>query len=82
MYLTRLNAKADSAPFFVVYPAGNSTAAAWSATDVPFIRQTVTELAANYVIDPNRIYTVKLGDAPGKGPSTAPITIAEFSDFQ
>ena len=33
-------------------------------------------------IDPNRVYTVKLGDAPGRGPSNAPVVIAEFSDFQ
>ncbi len=32
--------------------------------------------------DPNRVYTVKTEGAPIAGPLTAPITIAEFSDFQ
>jgi hypothetical protein len=33
--------------------------------------------------DPNRVYTLKLAaDAPSKGPAGAPITIAEFSEFQ
>jgi hypothetical protein len=32
--------------------------------------------------DPNRVYAVKTDGAPVRGPSTAPITIAEFSDFQ
>ena len=33
-------------------------------------------------LDPNRIYTVKMSDAPFRGSATAPVTIAEFSDFQ
>ena len=33
-------------------------------------------------LDPNRVYTVKLGDVPSRGPSNAPVVIAEFSDFQ
>ena len=32
--------------------------------------------------DPNRVYTIKTDGAPVKGPLTAPVTIAEFSDFQ
>jgi hypothetical protein len=33
--------------------------------------------------DPNRVYTVRVSnDMPMKGPANAPITIAEFSDFQ
>lgn len=32
--------------------------------------------------DPEKVYTVKIDGAPFKGPSGAPITIAEFSEFQ
>jgi hypothetical protein len=32
--------------------------------------------------DPEKVYTVKTDGAPFKGPSGAPITIAEFSEFQ
>jgi hypothetical protein len=33
--------------------------------------------------DPDRIYTIKLAsDAPARGAASAPVTIAEFSDFQ
>ncbi len=32
--------------------------------------------------DPNRVYTIKMAGAPTKGLDTAPVTIAEFSDFQ
>ena len=32
--------------------------------------------------DPSRVYSVKTDGAPVKGPAGAPVTIAEFSDFQ
>ena len=32
--------------------------------------------------DPSRVYPIKTAGSPVKGPSGAPITIAEFSDFQ
>ena len=32
--------------------------------------------------DPDKVYTVKTEGAPFEGPPSAPITIAEFSDFQ
>jgi protein-disulfide isomerase len=32
--------------------------------------------------DPNKVYTVKTDRSPLRGPSSAPITIATFSDFQ
>jgi hypothetical protein len=32
--------------------------------------------------DPDKVYTVKIEGAPSFGPKGAPITIAEFSEFQ
>jgi len=32
--------------------------------------------------DPDRLYTVKTDGAPSRGNASAPVTIAEFSDFQ
>jgi len=32
--------------------------------------------------DPNKVYTIPLGDSAVKGPRQAKVTIAEFSDFQ
>ncbi len=32
--------------------------------------------------DPNRVYNVRTEGSPAEGPATAPIVIAEFSDFQ
>lgn len=32
--------------------------------------------------DPNKVYKIKTAGAPSKGPANAPVTIAEFSDFQ
>jgi protein-disulfide isomerase len=38
--------------------------------------------AARAGLDPNRVYKINTDGAPAKGPSDAPVTIAEFSDFQ
>ena len=32
--------------------------------------------------DPTRVYAIRVDGAPTKGPETAPVTIAEFSEFQ
>jgi protein-disulfide isomerase len=32
--------------------------------------------------DPTRVHTIRIDGAPTKGPETAPVTIAEFSEFQ
>jgi len=32
--------------------------------------------------DPNKVYAVKTETAPSEGPKSAPVVIAEFSDFQ
>jgi hypothetical protein len=32
--------------------------------------------------DPDKVYTVRTEGSPAEGPATAPIVIAEFSDFQ
>ena len=33
-------------------------------------------------LDPNKVYPVKTAGSPSKGPASAAVTIAEFSDFQ
>ena len=33
-------------------------------------------------LDPNKVYTIPIGDSAVKGPKQAKVTIAEFSDFQ
>ena len=32
--------------------------------------------------DPNRVYTIETAGAPVRGPIGAPVTVAEFADFQ
>ena len=32
--------------------------------------------------DPNKVYPIKTQGSPAEGPENAPVTIAEFSDFQ
>lgn len=32
--------------------------------------------------DPDRVYQVAVGNAPFKGPASAPITVVEWADFQ
>jgi protein-disulfide isomerase len=32
--------------------------------------------------DPDKVYAVKTDGSPAEGPKSAPVTIAEFSDFQ
>jgi hypothetical protein len=32
--------------------------------------------------DPNKVHNIPIGSSPVKGPRTAKVTIAEFSDFQ
>ena len=32
--------------------------------------------------DPNKIYSIPIGDSPVKGAAEAPVILAEFSDFQ
>jgi protein-disulfide isomerase len=38
--------------------------------------------AAHRGPDPNRVYTVRTDGAPIRGNAAAPVTIAEFSDYQ
>ena len=33
-------------------------------------------------MDPNKVYSIPVGNTPVRGPKTAKVTIAEFSDFQ
>jgi len=44
--------------------------------------RTAQPAAATRGPDPSRVYTIKTDGAPVRGPATAPVTIAEFSDFQ
>ena len=38
--------------------------------------------AARPQVDPNKVYTLNVGDSPSKGPADAKVTIVEFSDYQ
>jgi protein-disulfide isomerase len=38
--------------------------------------------AARPQIDPNKVYSLSIGDAPTRGPKDAKVTIVEFSDYQ
>jgi protein-disulfide isomerase len=38
--------------------------------------------AARPQIDPNKVYTIPVGDTPIEGPKDAKVTIVEFSDYQ
>ncbi len=38
--------------------------------------------AARPPIDPNKIYSIAVGDSPVKGPKDARVTVVEFSDYQ
>lgn len=49
---------------------------------VDALPKTAAAPAARRGPDPNKIYTVKTAGRPYKGPKDAPVTIAEFSDFQ
>jgi protein-disulfide isomerase len=40
------------------------------------------QAAARPQIDPNKVYTIPVGNSPFKGPANAPVVITEFSDFQ
>ena len=45
-------------------------------------RQAAPQQAAAGGLDPNRVYTIKTAGGPFRGATDAPVTIAEFSDFQ
>ena len=38
--------------------------------------------AARPQVDPNKVYTLAVGDSPAKGPKDAKVVIVEFSDYQ
>ena len=52
------------------------------STKVDNLPKPTAQPAARRGPDPNRVYAIDTTGAPSKGPAGAPITIAEFSDFQ
>ena len=44
--------------------------------------QQVKAAAARPQMDPNKVYNIPIGSSYVRGPKTAKVTIAEFSDFQ
>jgi protein-disulfide isomerase len=47
-----------------------------------FLRELRDKASVRILIEPPRASVADKGDAPSKGPSTAPVTVVEFSDFQ
>jgi len=65
------------------------TAAHLRSTDAAITQLTTQVVAARQQAkpqpqgpDPNKVYPIKLDGAPTRGNATAPIVIAEFSDYQ
>ena len=44
--------------------------------------QAQPQAAARPQIDPNKVYTIALGNSPIRGPKAAGVTMVEFSDYQ
>ena len=47
-----------------------------------FLRELRDKASVHILIEPPRASVAEKGDAPSKGPRTAPVTVVEFSDFQ
>ncbi len=46
------------------------------------VQQVKAAPAARPQMDPNKVYNIPIGSSYVRGPKTAKVTIAEFSDFQ
>ena len=46
------------------------------------VGQAAAPAAQRPQMDPNKVYTLPVGDSPFKGPASAPVVLTEFSDFQ